>query len=45
MAEAIYGLTWANKQGFVTAEQGLSLAMSRILYDDQALADGEMFQV
>ena len=44
-AQAVYGLAWANTQGFTSADEGLSLAMSRILYDDEALADGARFPV
>ena len=44
-AQAAYGLTWARQQGFTLAREGLSLAMSRILYDDAALAAGARWSV
>ena len=44
-AQAVYGLAWANAQGFTSADEGLSLAMSRIVYDDEALANGARFAV
>ena len=39
-AQAVYGLAWANEQGFTSADEGLSLAMSRILFTDDDLAQG-----
>ena len=39
------GMEWAKQQGFDGAREGYILAMSRVLYDDDQLADGGRFSV
>ena len=40
-----YGISWAEKIGYASTREGFILAVSRILYDDAALADGSRFAV
>ena len=40
IGQADYGLTWACGQGFVAIEDGVALAMSRILFSDDELNEG-----
>jgi len=39
------GMAYAKSKGYDTAREGYILAVSRILYSDDQLADGEMFTV
>ena len=41
--QADYGIAWACKQGFESTDEGYRLAMSRILYSDDDLAEGVRF--
>ena len=44
-ADARHGISWAKSRGFATARDGYALAMSRILYSDEQLAEGAHFPV
>lgn len=45
LTHARAGLAYANQVGFQSDDEGFVLAMSRILYTDAQLAEGERFSV